>query len=369
MTVGGLVLAAVLTLAQSTSAPSYGRVAGQVVEQGRNSPIAGARITLMSAGRPTTMPPPLFETMADADGRFAFDAVPPGEYRIQAIRAGYAMPTFDTPPSSVSVAAGQTQSDVMITLLRGGAIAGRVTDATGEPQAEVRVMALQRVQNGPPMPVPTGPGAQTDDLGAYRVYGLAPGQYYLQVIAQPMMGPFSVVAARPTVSIPTYYPAARAIDGAQTITVTAGETVKDADIRVIETAAFQIAGIVIDETGAPVAGAAVSVMSDRNPASGMPFMFAPPSNATTNADGTFSVPNLSSGTYIVSAGMPMTGGPVRSGGIGATAVSGVSGFTNFATWSVGPNGISFPGRGNQERITITDANIEGVRITLSPTNR
>src|SRR5215467_15715137 len=159
MTVGGLVLAAVLTLAQSTGAASSGRVAGQVVEQGRNLPVAGARITLMSAGRPTTVPPPLFETTTDAEGRFVFDVVPPGEYRIQAIRAGYAMPSFDTPPSTVTVAAGQTQSDVMITLLRGGAIAGRVTDATGEPQAEVTVMALRRLPSGPPMPVPTGRGA------------------------------------------------------------------------------------------------------------------------------------------------------------------------------------------------------------------
>ena len=365
----GLVLAAVLSIAQITAAASTGSVAGQVVEQGQNTPIAAARINLISVGRPTTLPPPMFETTTDAEGRFAVESLLPGEYWVQVSKAGYAMPALDTPPSTVTVSAGQTQSDVVITLLRGGAIAGRVTDATGEPQAEVTVMALRRLPNGPPMPVPSGRGAQTDDLGAYRLYGLAPGQYYVQVIARPTMGMFSLAAARPTVNIPTYYPAARAIDGAQAITVAAGETVKDADIRVIETPAFQIAGIVVDEAGAPVAGAAVSVMPDRNPASGTPFTFSPPSNVRTNAEGTFSVPNLSSGTYVVSAGMPMT---AERGGLDAVATyttSGVGGFTNFATWSVGPNGIAFPGGNNQERITITDANIEGVRITLLPANR
>src|SRR5262249_7927995 len=155
-----------------------------------------------SAGRPTTLPPPMFETTTDAEGRFAVESVPPGEYRLQVSKAGYAMPALDTSASTVSVSAGQTQSDVMITLLRGGAMAGRVTDAAGEPQAEVTVMALRRLPNGPPMPVPTGRGAQTDDLGAYRVYGLAPGQYYVQVIVRPTMGMFSLAAAQPTVSIP-----------------------------------------------------------------------------------------------------------------------------------------------------------------------
>src|SRR5262249_3684151 len=141
-----------------------------------------------------------------------------------------------------------------------------------------------------------------------------------------------------------YYPAARAIDAAQAITVTAGETVKDADIRVIETPAFQITGIVIDEAGAPVAGAAVSVMPDRNPANGTAFMFAPPSNVTTNADGTFSVPNLSSGIYVVSAGVPMTGVPAGFGGIGGAHLSGARAFSELTTWECGPERNQLPGR-------------------------
>jgi hypothetical protein len=49
--------------------------------------------------------------------------------------------------------------------------------------------------------------------------------------------------------------------------------------------------------------------------------------------------------------------------------SGAGGFANFTTWTVSPNGINFPGGDNQQRITITDANVEGVRITLPPPAR
>jgi hypothetical protein len=70
----GVVLAAVFTLAQGAGAMPYGRVAGQVVEQGQNTPIEAARINLISAGRPATLPPPMFETTTDADGRVGLRA-------------------------------------------------------------------------------------------------------------------------------------------------------------------------------------------------------------------------------------------------------------------------------------------------------
>jgi large repetitive protein len=369
MIVSGLVLAAVLTLAQSAGAASYGRVVGQVVEQGQNTPIAGARINLLPAGRPTTLPPPIFETTTDAEGHFVLEYVPPGEYRLQASKPGYAMPALDAPPATVDVSAGQTRSDVSIAIVRGGAIAGRVLDASGEAQAEVQVMAVRRLQNGPPMPVPIGRNAQTDDLGMYRLYGLAPGQYYVQVSPRPEFGLFNVTSARPSVTIPTYYPAARTVDTAQAIAVTAGETIKDVDIRVIETPAYQISGTVVDESGAPVAGATVSVEPDRNPASGVPVMFSLPSNVRTNADGSFAVPNLAPGTYHVSVGVPITRVPDGASGIGAVSTSGAGGFTNFATWTVNPNGIRFSGGDFQQLITITNANVEGVRLTLSPPPR
>jgi hypothetical protein len=79
--VKAVLLAAVLAMAQGANPAQFGRVVGQIVEQ--NTPIAGARINMLPAGRPATLPPPMFETTTDGEGRFALEYVPPGEYRLQ----------------------------------------------------------------------------------------------------------------------------------------------------------------------------------------------------------------------------------------------------------------------------------------------
>ncbi len=81
----------------------------------------------------------------------------------------------------VEVADGQVVDKVTIALPRGGVITGRISDDIGEPIAAVQVQAFRYgfMPGGRrPMPVPQG-GGQTDDTGAFRLYGLPPGDYYV----------------------------------------------------------------------------------------------------------------------------------------------------------------------------------------------
>ena len=64
----------------------------------------------------------------------------------------------------------------MIPLPRGGVITGRVTDETGEALARVQVYTLF-FPPGSTRGQRMGSGGQTDDLGQFRLYGLAPGDY------------------------------------------------------------------------------------------------------------------------------------------------------------------------------------------------
>jgi hypothetical protein len=179
---------------------------------------------------------------------------------------------------------------------------------------------------------------------------------------------FNVSAPRPTVSVPTYYPGTRTPDAAQKVVVAAGETVRDVDVQVIASPAYQVSGIVVDESGAPVPGAAVSVMPDRSPASRAPIVFGPPSTALAAADGTFTLTNLSSGRYRLSAGLPVTGGPFAGGGIGAVSFSSSASFSGATsggatTWMLNaPNGISFSS--DSETVTVADANVEGLKLVV-----
>jgi hypothetical protein len=364
MTVIAIVLAALLGAIQAAD-QSQGRLTGQVVEQGGRTPIPNARVMVFSMARPQAGPPQMFETMTDAEGRFAFDNVSPGAYRVQGSKPGYAIQMFGTQDLIVEVLAGQTREGVSVSLSRGGAIAGHVTDASGEAEAEVQVMAMRRMSGGPGgrgMFVPAGPGAQTNDLGEYRLYGLAPGEYYVQASARPSMGPFNVASPRATIVVPTYYPSGRSTDSAQGITVAAGETIRDVDIHLMTAPAFQLSGTVVDESGAPVGGAMITVMPERGPMGGMPMMFGPPSVSRSNADGTFAVPNLPSGVYTIRGGFPITGGGANVG-----VVQGAIGAGSFTSWTSSGGGasVSYTTDGtDQTRVTIGDANVDGFKLIV-----
>jgi hypothetical protein len=185
-----------LALGQPSAPASTGGIAGRVTADDTHAPIAGARIMLFPARPPRAPnqipigPPP--QTTTDQDGRFVFDRIEPGEYRINAQKSGFApmgMPGLPPmTPAAVTVVAGQ-QVTVDLHLLRGGVISGRVFDPKGEPLTDAQVTALRR------MPAPRNPSGQnrllpapmtgpqqTNDLGEFRISGLAPGDYAVAVM-------------------------------------------------------------------------------------------------------------------------------------------------------------------------------------------
>jgi len=73
-----ITLFAVLACIQAPADQVNGRLTGQVVAQGQNTPIANARVSVFSMARPTLGPPQMFETTTDSEGRFVVENVPPG---------------------------------------------------------------------------------------------------------------------------------------------------------------------------------------------------------------------------------------------------------------------------------------------------
>src|SRR5437762_795807 len=72
---------------------------------------------------------------------------------------------------------------------RGGVILGRILDEFGEPLSDVQVAAMHyQFQQGRRQLVSTGRSASSDDMGEFRLYGITPGQYYLQATWRSNMG-------------------------------------------------------------------------------------------------------------------------------------------------------------------------------------
>ena len=112
--------------------------------------------------------------------------------------------------------------------------------------------------------------------------------------------------------------------------------------------AFRVSGLVVDEDGKPVARAMVMLMGD--PRSGM-FM-GPAGSVPTQDDGRFVIGEVPSGSYRITATVPMivSNPGVRGGVSGGT-------FTTF-------NGRINGGMGQPTEIIIADADVRGVRVVV-----
>jgi protocatechuate 3,4-dioxygenase beta subunit len=339
-------------LALSPAQDANARVVGRVVAAGSNTPIEGAQVTLIPIRRanptgatpsfPPGMPP---QRTTDADGNFIFEHIIPGEYRLSVSKSGYVtvpvMGPGSEPPPTIQLGAGQEVNAGGIALSRGGVIAGRVLDPAGEPVANARVSALRRAPRPiPNMPfVPMGQAGLTNDLGEFRVFGLPTGEYLI-LATQMNIG---AASSAKTVLAATYFPATTDQSAATPVNVTAPDAVNGLEIHLASVPAYEVSGFVVDANGEPVPNAMVMLM----PSNRSPMMVGGPfGNGRTGPKGGFTLSGVPAGTYRATASQIV----VTPGGS-----------STFFGFNSGPG---MPPAGTE--FTVTDANVTGVRVVVSP---
>jgi hypothetical protein len=278
--------------------PLSASISGRITAADTGEPVPRAEVRLLGVNGINRI------ATTGADGRYELRDLPAGDYRIAVSKSGMASLQFGQrrpfePARVIALKEGQ-QSSADVVLLRGGVIAGRVYDRWGEPVSGVRVNAMRsRTVNGRRRLQAIAPGDETDDTGAFRLYGLTPGDYYVAA-RQPQEG-----RAIPTPAAgapPIFYPGTPVLAEAQRLSVTAMSEV-NAVIQLVPVAGATVAGTVFDSTGAPVA-ANVTLASDSigmgyvNAAAGeVPLMFA----GHASPDGTFAIEGVPPGSYTVRA--------------------------------------------------------------------
>lgn len=105
-----------------------GNVRGRVVDES-GAPVTTAAVAVRR-GEETLDP----QNVSDPDGRFVRQDVPVGEVEVEASAKG-----FLAAAAHVTVAAGKTADDVVLTLRRGRVVRGKVTSADGQPVGGVSV--------------------------------------------------------------------------------------------------------------------------------------------------------------------------------------------------------------------------------------
>jgi hypothetical protein len=335
-----------------------GRISGKVVDAASQTPVGGARVTLVrtvEADGGGTLGDHGRRTMTDADGGFVFQQLPNGRYRVDVEKSGFA-PSFDPFESTtLELGSGESITSLRVALERGGVVAGGLRDGRGDalPEMTVFAMRLMRAEPGMGPEMIQGGIAHTNDLGELRIANLPKGDY-LMIATQQERTPIGVSAPSPEqVFAPTYYPGTTQRHSAHVITIRAGETVGDIWFSVVSSAAFSVSGVVVDEAGAPLAGAMITLMPGSHPEMPFPFLMG-----VADRNGAFTVSGVLPGDYFVIANPSVESsfGGAFSIGFGVEAVVGSEPVVVFDT----------PSGRQPIKILVIDANIMGVRVVATP---
>src|SRR5207253_2182586 len=148
--------------------------------------------------------------VSESDGTFTFRNLDPGRYTMYASKNGFANQSYGSrgaamgTGSTITLSPGQSLKDISFALTPHGVVTGRVIDDDGEPMSGVSIQVLRSMfRNGKRQTVPMNQ-ASTNDLGEYRMFGLAPGRYFVMAkfIPRGMMGDAGADLAYQ----PVYYP-------------------------------------------------------------------------------------------------------------------------------------------------------------------
>jgi hypothetical protein len=283
-------------------------IEGQVVNAVTGEPIKRASLILIPANQPRPDSSP-FMTTSDANGHFAMTNITPGSYMLNAERTGYVRASYGArgpmlPGTAITLAPSQSLKEIAFRLQPHAVISGRVLDEDGEPMANVQVQVLTpRYMQGKKQLMPLG-GGQTNDLGEYRVFGLAPGKYYVSATYQAMGMGFNAVdrSANPKQMdegyAATYYPGSNDLSAAVMVPVVAGRPVSNIDMKLLRVRTVRVRGKVVNPPG--VGPGRTMVMLIPRESAGF-TMFGRNMAAPQGRDGKFEIRGVTPGAYNLTA--------------------------------------------------------------------
>lgn len=295
-----LLLSSLACLAQTPPKDSSASISGRITVGGKG--VAGITIALTSSSS-------MFDNrtvakaVTDEDGNYRLAGLAAGRYTIIPLAKSFVVGgagSPEQPGTTINVDQGEAITKMDFTLMRGGVITGRITDAEGRPIIGERVNVTTEVT-----PVIhqismfDGPRNKTDDRGIYRIYGLAPGSYKISVGQAASSASVSVMGMGGSQYVKTFYPGVQDETKATPVEVSEGAEVAHIDINLGKPpSGFVVSGRAVNaDNGQPVPNVYIgySTLNTENQQMGqMAF-----TGNQTDANGKFRLEGLQPGHYAV----------------------------------------------------------------------
>jgi len=300
--------------------PMTARIEGQVVTAASNSPLRAAQVRAHHDDGTDRL------ITTDEEGRFALLNLQSGTWTLTVSKAGYLTQRFGQrrpfgPAMPIDVAAGKTVTANFV-LARAGAITGRVYDEFGEPVVGATVKVLRsQMREGRRRLLQVGPVDQSDDTGAFRVYDLPAGEYF--VSAARRVAPID--SPNETTFAPTYFPGTASLQAALRVPVGPGDE-QSVSFPLTPFRTVRVSGVVRRADGTP-ASAYVNLI-----ATAVDFGIMAAAGRETGPGGTFTLVNAAPGDYVLTAAVRNDTGPPERGSVPVTIdENGLAGVTVFVS--------------------------------------
>ncbi len=276
-------LALAIPTAFAQQPPVSAGIQGVVVQAGATeTKLSGITVELRREGGAAQFSSaPQLTTITDAEGRFYFPRLTPGQYRVTASGGGFVRTEYGQRRANgaglpITLAANQRFTDATIAMTPTGSISGRVTDVSGQPIVLADVFALKASYQEGQRTFVQVLSAKTDDRGEYRIFWLTPGLYYVDVIVPDgtnaanlimnadgldtqatlnsnrsivrdvLSRPIGTGAGPNEAHVPVYYPTVTEPQQARAIDVRSGADVRGIDITAVRVITRNIRGSVFN---------------------------------------------------------------------------------------------------------------------------
>jgi hypothetical protein len=359
---------------QGDAVAATGRISGRVVAGDSGRPVKRARVFINAAEVPGGR-----GVLTDDAGAFDFTELPPGRYTVTVSKSGFVSLSYGQrrplqAGTPLQLNDGQQLRNVDFQLPRGSVIGGHVVDEDGEPMPgmAVRAMRYQYLQ-GERRLTAAGNG-QTDDKGQFRIWGLMPGDYYVNATAragfpdgrgaQNVFGrggraTASVAAAGGGVAAdsenvnyaPTYYPGVPSVNDARAVTLGLSQELLDVNFSMQLVAMSRVAGRMTTSDGSPAGRGQVNLALD---SAGRGNQIGATLGGRVLADGSFAINNVPPGRYLLRAfggdpaalqfsTLPVTvnGADIADLSVVLSPGATISGIVTFSTTSTPPDLTQF----------------------------